>query len=328
MSRVSQSCYKLKFVARLRAPPPRPGSRTFRLPPAARRARGWPVGWRLPCPSPVTKSLSVPADPSVAGSLHDPLAFVRYLDVVVVVLAAPFVVLLGAPVLGYVVGAAAWIVQRVVGRRGRAPGRAQPTTSQTAARPEHRRHWSYAPGSSALPSWPSASSATARTASRRRITCSSRSPSTSPPSLIIRPLGEEVATLMKTRNKILLGVGGVYLAVDHRDRRDLRLHAARQRRVPAAERVQARHLGQPAGPLDINKAVLYLFIAGDPHVRRRWSRSPGACRRARTACRPRSRSLYALMRDNITRGNMDDKMAAQVVPVHRARCSCSSGSRT
>ncbi len=36
----------------------------------------------------------------------DPLAIVRYLDVVVVVLAAPFVVLTGAPVLGYLVGAA------------------------------------------------------------------------------------------------------------------------------------------------------------------------------------------------------------------------------
>ena len=56
--------------------------------------------------------MSVPAEPGVAGPVSDPLAFVRYLDVVVVVLAAPFVVLLGAPVLGYAVAAAAWIVQR------------------------------------------------------------------------------------------------------------------------------------------------------------------------------------------------------------------------
>jgi hypothetical protein len=42
----------------------------------------------------------------------DPLAIVRYLDVIVVVLAAPFVILTGAPVLGYLVGAAAWIVTR------------------------------------------------------------------------------------------------------------------------------------------------------------------------------------------------------------------------
>jgi hypothetical protein len=45
----------------------------------------------------------------------DPLAPVRYLDVVLVVLAAPFVVLLGAPALGFAVGAVAWIVQRFAG---------------------------------------------------------------------------------------------------------------------------------------------------------------------------------------------------------------------
>ena len=44
----------------------------------------------------------------------DPLAPVRYLDVVLVVLAAPFAILLGAPALGYLVGAAVWIVSRVL----------------------------------------------------------------------------------------------------------------------------------------------------------------------------------------------------------------------
>jgi hypothetical protein len=48
-------------------------------------------------------------------STNDPLVFLRYLDVVVVVLAAPFVVLADGPVLGYVVGAAAWIVTRILG---------------------------------------------------------------------------------------------------------------------------------------------------------------------------------------------------------------------
>jgi hypothetical protein len=95
------------------AAPPRPGSRPSgfrRSQTRAGMAGGWSV---LPCPIQVTKSLSAPADPGVAGSASDPLAFVRYLDIVVVVLAAPFVVLLGAPVLGYAVGAVAWIVQRV-----------------------------------------------------------------------------------------------------------------------------------------------------------------------------------------------------------------------
>ena len=44
----------------------------------------------------------------------DPLAPVRYLDVVLVVLAAPFVILLDLPVAGYLVGAGVWIAQRVL----------------------------------------------------------------------------------------------------------------------------------------------------------------------------------------------------------------------
>jgi hypothetical protein len=49
-----------------------------------------------------------------ALSIADPLAPVRYLDVVLLVLAAPFVFLLDLPVLGYLVGAGVWIVQRVL----------------------------------------------------------------------------------------------------------------------------------------------------------------------------------------------------------------------
>ena len=60
---------------------------------------------------------------ATASVTSDPLAPVRYLDVIVVVLAAPFVVLMDLPVLGYAVGAGAWILQRVaqaaVGRAGR-----------------------------------------------------------------------------------------------------------------------------------------------------------------------------------------------------------------
>ena len=52
--------------------------------------------------------------PKPLAGLADPLAPVRYLDVVIVVLFAPFAVLLGLPVLGYAVGAVAWIGQRVL----------------------------------------------------------------------------------------------------------------------------------------------------------------------------------------------------------------------
>jgi hypothetical protein len=45
----------------------------------------------------------------------DPLIFVRYMDVLLVILAAPFVILMGGPLLGYLVGAAAWIATRILG---------------------------------------------------------------------------------------------------------------------------------------------------------------------------------------------------------------------
>jgi hypothetical protein len=48
-------------------------------------------------------------------STSDPLVFVRYLDVVLLILAAPFVWLMGGPMLGYAVGAGAWLVTRVLG---------------------------------------------------------------------------------------------------------------------------------------------------------------------------------------------------------------------
>src|SRR4051812_27764248 len=107
--RVSQSCYKVGEVAILAAPH-RPGSsgscRRYRV-------RERPVGWRvLPCPAPdlvVTKSPQpTPASASAAAphpavAMADPLLLFRWLDVILVVLAAPFVILMGLPALGYCV---------------------------------------------------------------------------------------------------------------------------------------------------------------------------------------------------------------------------------
>jgi hypothetical protein len=45
----------------------------------------------------------------------DPLVLVRYADVLLVILAAPFVILMGGPLLGYVVGGTAWIATRLLG---------------------------------------------------------------------------------------------------------------------------------------------------------------------------------------------------------------------
>jgi hypothetical protein len=43
------------------------------------------------------------------------VALLRYLDVVLIVAALPFVALAGLPLLGYAVGAIAWILQRAAG---------------------------------------------------------------------------------------------------------------------------------------------------------------------------------------------------------------------
>jgi hypothetical protein len=46
--------------------------------------------------------------------VSDPLIVLRYLDIVLVVLAAPFIVLTGLPQLGYLVGGVVWTAQRLV----------------------------------------------------------------------------------------------------------------------------------------------------------------------------------------------------------------------
>jgi F-type H+-transporting ATPase subunit a len=67
------------------------------------------------------------------------------------------------------------------------------------------------------------------------------------------------------------------------------------------------------GSLDINKAVAYLLIAAIltcvsmVYIANRMQSKPN---RVQTAVE----TLYGLMRDNITRGNMDDKMAAKWFP--------------
>ena len=55
-----------------------------------------------------------PGLPSVAVSA-DPLAALRWIDVILVLAAAPFVLFTGLPALGFAVGAAGWIGSRLIG---------------------------------------------------------------------------------------------------------------------------------------------------------------------------------------------------------------------
>jgi F-type H+-transporting ATPase subunit a len=118
---------------------------------------------------------------------------------------------------------------------------------------------------------------------------------------------------MSSRRKILLSVGGFYLfamiatvAIFGATRLD------NDAFKPQEEFRLISWINLP-GPLDFNKAVLYVIIAGILtvmtmiYIARRMQERPN---RVQTAVE----LLYGLMRDNITRGNMDDRMAAKWFP--------------
>jgi F-type H+-transporting ATPase subunit a len=118
---------------------------------------------------------------------------------------------------------------------------------------------------------------------------------------------------MSTRRKILFGILGFYLAsivlavvIFGASRRDNNEFA------PQNEFKLDTWINLP-GPLDFNKAVMYLIIAGIlttltmVYIANRMQARPN---RVQTGVEV----LFSLMRDNITRGNMDDAMARKWFP--------------
>ncbi len=118
---------------------------------------------------------------------------------------------------------------------------------------------------------------------------------------------------MSNRRKLLLGILGFYvfafaavIAIFGVTRRD------NDEFLPQEEFRLDSWIDLP-GPLDFNKAVLYVLAAGIltvatmVYIANRMQARPN---RVQTAVE----TLYALMRDNITRGNMDDRMAAKWFP--------------
>ena len=118
---------------------------------------------------------------------------------------------------------------------------------------------------------------------------------------------------MTSRNKVLLSIlgfyfGSIFLVVlifgfTRRDNEEF---------VPQNEFKLDSWIDLP-GPFDFNKAVMYLLISGILttitmiYVANRMQARPN---RVQTAVE----ALFSLMRDNITRGNMDDRMAAKWFP--------------
>jgi F-type H+-transporting ATPase subunit a len=118
---------------------------------------------------------------------------------------------------------------------------------------------------------------------------------------------------MSSRRKILFGILGFYIGsivliviIFGATRRD------NEEFAPQNEFKLDSWIDLP-GPLDFNKAVMYLLISGIltvatmVYVANRMQARPN---RVQTAVE----ALYSLMRDNITRGNMDEKMAAKWFP--------------
>jgi F-type H+-transporting ATPase subunit a len=118
---------------------------------------------------------------------------------------------------------------------------------------------------------------------------------------------------MSTSRKLLLGLGGLYLLtiivaiiVGGATRND------NDEFQPQEEFRLITWIDLP-GPLDFNKAVMYVIIAAIltvatmVYIARRMQARPN---RVQTAVE----TLYTAMRDNITRGNMDDAMARKWFP--------------
>jgi F-type H+-transporting ATPase subunit a len=118
---------------------------------------------------------------------------------------------------------------------------------------------------------------------------------------------------MSSRRKLLLGVGGFYLFAIISV--IVIFGAKRQDNASFKPQEEFRLISwiNLPGPLDINRAVLYVIIAGILtvatmiYIAKRMQDRPN---RVQTAVE----ILYGLMKDNITRGNMSDQMAAKWFP--------------
>jgi F-type H+-transporting ATPase subunit a len=117
---------------------------------------------------------------------------------------------------------------------------------------------------------------------------------------------------MTARRKLMFGVLGVYVAGIivivaatgwHRTANDA-FHPQNEFKLDTWFKL---------GPLDVNKAVLYVLIAGIltvvtmVYIAKRMQDRPNRIQAG-------VEMLYTLMRDNITRGNMEDRMAAKWFP--------------
>ena len=237
------------------------------------------------------------------------MSLLRYLDCVLVVAALPFVAFAGLPLLGYCVGAAAWLLQRAAGVA---------LERQASKSTEIRRQIGLNLGGTLARAWIVGGAILAVGLLGERedgLTAAVLvfvaftvyfAHGRDPPH---RRPGVEVS---KTK-KILLAAGAVYLgsiitviAIFGATRRD------NDEFQPQNEFQLDSWVSLP-GPLDLNKGVLYVVIAAVltcvsmVYVANRMQARPN---RVQTAVE----TVYVFVRDEIVGGNMDDKMARKWFP--------------
>ena len=235
------------------------------------------------------------------------MALLRYLDVVLVIAALPLVAFAGLPLLGYAVGAGAWIAQRAAGAV---------LERQAKRTTDVRRQVGLNLGSSLGRAWIVGGAILAVGLVGERedgLTAAVSSPSRSPStSRCAAPPRRRRLQVSKTPQDPARGLRRL---PDHDLAVILIFGFKRQDNdefQPQNEFQLDTWVDLP-GPLDFNKGVLYVVIAGILTVRsmvyiaKRMQARPN---RVQTAVE----TVYAFIRDDITGGNMDDKMARKWFP--------------
>ena len=220
------------------------------------------------------------------------------------------------PVLGYVVGAGVWIVQRIargVARRRWSADRRQARASALKVASMIGRTWLVG---DRHPRRRPRRRAGGRVHRRGRLPRRLHRPPGHRPDPA--PAGEEPPPRHEhPASASPCIVGGIYLGPARPRDRHLRLVARCDNEEFKPQNEFKLDTWVELGPFDINKAVLYLVHRGGPDGRARCCGSPSGCRPRPNRVQTAVEWLYTTMRDNITRREHGRRDGAQVVPVHR-----------
>lgn len=235
---------------------------------------------------------------------------VRMLDVLLVLVTAPVVAIAGAPALGVLVGAAAWIVQRfaalAIEARAKQVENVRSAVTMNLAG-AFGRAWIVGLAILLVGTLGSRGRPRRRRARARGLHRLSRD--VAGDALVIPEVGCRMKS-MSNRSRVIIGLGlyvtliVLFVIVFGAGAKNETFQPQNEFRLDTLFSI---------GPLDVHKAHLYVLAAGIfmtwsmLYVAKRMQEKPN---KVQTAVE----MVYGLMRDNITRGNMDDKQSARWFP--------------